>query len=161
MNPSEDSYGNRSEGAAFPEASPHADGPLVVVVDDHEDSVGVVVYVLESIQCRHISMDSGAGLLEALRSIRPDVILLDILLPDINGLDLIDLIRREFSNLQIPIIAVTALSSAQDRHAIAQKGFTDCLIKPFDLSLLRQKLQNYLYQHQSSFFPISANCSAP
>jgi len=75
---------------------------------------------------------------------RPDVILLDILLPDIDGREVCRHIREAAFGKGCRIIAVTALQSPDDKEAILNAGFDDYIAKPFRISELREKIMNLL-----------------
>lgn len=121
--------------------------PLVVIVDDHEDSLTLATHVLEGMNCRCVPTKNSAECFSILEQIRPDIILLDILLPGIDGFEVLKKVRHHFKLLEIPIIAVTAQSSQADREKIIAEGFTDYLIKPFRLNTLVETMQYHLKQY--------------
>jgi CheY-like chemotaxis protein len=99
--------------------------PLVMVVEDNEDNLLLMSYVVESIGCKLISQNSGLSAISLAQQHQPDLIILDILMPGISGIDLIQILRKESVTSMIPVIAVTALSGIEERHRIMSEGFDD------------------------------------
>jgi two-component system phosphate regulon response regulator PhoB len=93
----------------------------------------------------HVSV-AGDGV-EALKMIRehpPQVILLDILLPQMNGLELMRLLRDEPNAPAIPIIVISALGFREVVQQAIAAGAQDFMLKPFDMHALTEKLSKYL-----------------
>lgn len=118
--------------------------PIVAVVEDHEDSVEIVSCILDSMGYRRLVATCASDLLHLLSTTKPDLILLDLRLPDMNGIELIEIIRRKIQLVNIPIIAVTALVTPTIREIIMDKGFTDYLLKPFSLIDFQKLIRRYL-----------------
>jgi CheY-like chemotaxis protein len=105
--------------------------PLIMAVEDHDDSLLLISYALESIGCRFIcQMDCSTTVLVA-KEYQPDLIMLDILLPGLSGIDVVRHLKQEPLTCKIPVIAVTALASREDRNRILQAGFDDYISKPY------------------------------
>jgi len=81
-------------------------------------------------------VESGGGVLPALEADPPDLVLLDLRLPDASGLDVLRDIRRQFGDL--PVVLMTAYSSVEDAVEAMRRGASDYLAKPLDLEKLRQ-----------------------
>ena len=95
---------------------------------------------------RHELIEAGDGL-EALRILEnecPDMILLDINIPGINGLDLARKIRGDDRFALVPIIATTANVLLGDQERCLEAGCNDYLPKPLDIRILRQTMRRYL-----------------
>jgi CheY-like chemotaxis protein len=125
--------------------------PLILAVEDHDDSLLLLSYALESLGCRFICQtDSDTTVLVA-KEYQPDLILLDILLPSLSGLDVVRHLKQEPLTREIPVIAVTALASREDRERILKAGFNDYLSKPYmieDLeAIIRRMLCGKFYPH--------------
>jgi len=67
----------------------------------------------------------------------PDLILLDIMMPDMSGLDVLKLIRQQYSRVELPIILISALSTSRDITLGLQMGANDYIAKPFDVDIVR------------------------
>lgn len=121
-----------------------AQRPLALAIDDNCDNLLVLEYTLDLLGFRFLGeTDSLAGLALA-RQHHPDLILLDILLPDVDGLELVELLQQELPLADTPVIAVTGLASDEDRDRILQSGFTDYLSKPFMLDDLEVIIRRHV-----------------
>ena len=118
--------------------------PVVVAIDDDEDNLLLLRYTLEQLSCTVICITDSRLALPLIKANPPDLILLDILLPELSGFDVIKLIQGDDILRQIPVIAVTALASPEDQARILAAGFTDYLAKPFWLDTLLTMVHDYL-----------------
>jgi CheY-like chemotaxis protein len=117
--------------------------PTVLVVDDNADTRVVVRWMLERWGCQVLEACDGREAFDAVVESRPDLVLMDLTMPVVDGYDAIRAIRgrEEFSRL--PIIAVTAFDRAVARDGAAAAGFDHYLSKPIDfkrLEVLVEKL---------------------
>src|SRR5512139_1757814 len=103
-------------------------GQKILVVDDELDIVKVVRAYLEQSGFRVITASDGQQALAMFRHERPDLIVLDLNLPKMNGLDVCRAIRRESS---VPIIMLTARVEESDRLIGLEIGADDYIVKPF------------------------------
>ena len=113
--------------------------PRVLIVEDDPMVSEMLLEQLEQMMYRvvGVAIDGGEAVVMT-QSLRPDVILMDIRLPDINGFDVTKKIR-EF-NSRIPIIAQTAYAMAYDEKEAYRSGCTDFISKPIKQELLLEKL---------------------
>lgn len=127
--------------------------PLILAVEDNEDNLVLMRYALEAVGCRSICLQDSYSAVVLAKEHQPDLILLDILLPGLSGIDIVKLLKREPLTYHIPVIAVTALASAEDRERILFAGFDDYLSKPFMIeefeSMIDQHLRRKLNPHAS------------
>ncbi len=116
---------------------------IVLIVDDEMFIVDFLTEVLEAVgYLVYATADDAA--LQLARSVQPDVILLDILLPSMDGSALARLLRADPQTANIPIIAISALP---DIHThIARMDVDDYLAKPFDLGDLLDRVQHWQRQ---------------
>lgn len=75
---------------------------------------------------------------------RPDLILVDLLMPEVDGFEMIKIIRSNSDFQKIPIIAVSALGRQEDIDRAMQVGANDYVVKPFEASELLKKIEDYL-----------------
>ena len=110
------------------------DGVRVLAVDDDQDALSLLVEVLELSGARVTTADSAAGALDQLPALRPDILIADIGLPDLDGFEMIRRIRSQSEPLvrDIPAIALTAYARAQDRVRALESGFQMHIGKPAD-----------------------------
>src|SRR5580658_4690492 len=115
----------------------------IAVIEDDADLYSLVQYNLEKEGFSVVGAKTGKGALELCRRERPDLILLDIMLPDSDGLDICKGIRSDGELAQTPIIFLTARASETDRIVGLELGANDYIVKPFFIRELiaRIKLQ--------------------
>jgi len=121
-----------------------AQRPLVLAVDDNEDNLVLIGFTLELIGCAFITADTGETAIALAQRYLPDLILLDIMLPDINGIEIVTRLREDTRTKKIPIIAVTALARAEDRTNILGAGCNDYITKPYVVDDLELILRRYM-----------------
>jgi CheY-like chemotaxis protein len=120
------------------------DQPLILAVDDDDDNLLLLSYALETFGCRFISRSNSQTALDVAKTYRPDLILLDILMPHVDGMEVVQHLKHDTVTCNIPVIAVTALARAEDRQTILQAGFTDYLSKPYMLEDLEALIHRYI-----------------
>jgi len=110
------------------------DGVTVFAVDDDHDALALVREILEAAGARVTAIDSAVKALEQIEQGRPDVVIADIGLPGMDGLELIARIRRlpDRRLRQVPAAALTAYARSQDRVRSLQSGYQIHLSKPVD-----------------------------
>lgn len=102
----------------------------ILVIEDNAANMRFVVFVLESAGHRMVTaVDAEAGMVLA-REAQPDLILIDIQLPGIDGLEAIGHLRRDAATKTIPIIALTALAMKGDEERIRAAGCDGYIAKP-------------------------------
>ena len=118
--------------------------PLVLVVDDNEDNILYACGSLELYQCQHIVASNAEEALDLARDRIPDLILMDIVMPKVDGMSITKVLKNSFVTSNIPIVAVTGLASPQQREKILNAGFDDYLCKPYYIDDLADKLSLFL-----------------
>jgi DNA-binding response OmpR family regulator len=115
----------------------------IVLIEDDSDLFSLLKYNLEKEGFALTGLQTGRGALDLCRRVRPDLILLDIMLPDSDGLDICKGIRNDADLAQTPIIFLTARASETDRIVGLELGANDYMVKPFFIRELiaRIKLQ--------------------
>jgi len=118
--------------------------PRALVVDDEAPFRKVVTEILEQ---RRLEVRCAADIIEAmdvLRSWRPDILLLDVMMPGGSGLALLKRLRLDPKWRRLPIVIVSALAEKRDREAGIAAGANAYLTKPFSSSDLRRALSGYV-----------------
>jgi PAS domain S-box-containing protein len=128
-------------GQAAPTAAEINLSPLrILVVDDNTDSVESLYLLLEATGNRPFTALDGEQALEEAERVRPDVILLDIGLPRLNGYEVCRRLRREPWGQNILIIALTGWGQETDRKKAKEAGFDEHMTKPLDFNSLMRLL---------------------
>jgi CheY-like chemotaxis protein len=117
--------------------------PAVLVVDDNDDIRFIIRYLLE--ERGYLVMEAGDGLeaVEIAQSFQPDLILMDISLPSLDGIGALSLIRDRVELRATQVVAVSGYAAAEDIAAAHAAGFDDYLVKPIDTA----QLDNVLVKH--------------
>jgi len=103
----------------------------IALIEDDSDLYALLKYNLEKEGFAFVGAQTGKGALELCRRERPDLILLDIMLPDSDGLDICKGIRNHPELSHIPVIFLTARASETDRIVGLELGANDYMVKPF------------------------------
>jgi DNA-binding response OmpR family regulator len=123
----------------------------IVLIEDDADLFSLLKYNLEKEGFVLTGAQTGKGALDLCRRVKPDLVLLDIMLPDSDGLDICKGIRNDIELSQTPVIFLTARASETDRIVGLELGANDYIVKPFFVRELiaRIKLQ-FRAQHRPS-----------
>ena len=105
----------------------------ILVVDDDDMSRELLIAFLGGRRHTVIGASTGQEGIDKFRSDKPDIVFMDIRLPDMNGVEVIRYIRSNFSSSRVRIIATTGNASANEESVIREAGFDDFLSKPLDL----------------------------
>lgn len=118
--------------------------PVILIVDDERLYVDLLGELLEKYGLEaHTAYDAGDALFR-LRAKKPDLILMDLKMPQMDGLSLIDRLRSERKWRQIPIIVVSAKTGKQDQQAALDAGANRFLSKPFSSNELKSVLGEFV-----------------
>jgi len=118
--------------------------PLILVVDDVPDNVDILQMRLESQGYEVATAGDGAEALEKTRALHPDLVLLDIMMPKIDGIEVVKRLKADPSLPFIPVILVTAKADASDVIAGLESGGDDYLTKPVDHAALLARVRAML-----------------
>ena len=116
----------------------------ILVVDDDPDMVEVLCEALKGAGLATTTARDGAEALKKARSHTPDLILLDLMLPRIDGYAVCELLRAEPTTAATPVIMLTGLPGEFPRLAGVESGATDFIQKPFETAQLIQRVQHLL-----------------
>lgn len=134
---------NKSEN--FQPLSIMFDKASVLIIDDTEQVRDYIKEALSMLNLIVFAAEDGRSGLEMLESVKPDLVLLDLKMPDMNGAEVCKRIRRIPLLQNIPIIAFTASVDEGDLIKLTDRGFTGVLTKPIKLNDLTGMLSKYLY----------------
>ena len=116
----------------------------VLIVEDNELNMKLFHDLLEAHGIGTIETRSGLEVLEIARTHKPDLILMDIQLPEVSGLDVTKWLKADEALKKIPVIAVTAFAMKGDEEKIRQGGCEDYISKPISVSRFLEVIQTYL-----------------
>jgi two-component system cell cycle response regulator DivK len=116
----------------------------VLCIEDNKINMLLVSRVVEAEGYELLRAEDGPKALSMLEESQPDIILLDINIPGIHGLDLARMIREDDRLAAIPIIATTANVLVGDKERCLEAGCDEYLPKPLDIRRLRQVMQEYM-----------------
>ncbi len=117
--------------------------PIVLLIDDEKPYAEIIKSVLESLDIDVLIACDSKEALNFLQQITPDLILLDVMMPDVDGLTLLRWLR-EHSEKDIPIHVVSAKAMTEDREAALSAGADGFLAKPFDINDLQDLVRRYI-----------------
>ena len=118
--------------------------PRILIVDDEGDFIELVKFRLAGLGCEFLVAYDGVQALSQARQLKPDLILLDILLPDLDGLSVCEILRRQPATKKIPVIFMSALSSDVTKRTASMQA-SDFFTKPLDLPRLEQRICELLH----------------
>jgi two-component system cell cycle response regulator DivK len=120
----------------------------VLVVEDDQDNREMVVKVLKHNGYRPIEAVDGQEAVERVRAENPDLILLDLYIPKMNGYEVTRKLKGDQDLHHIPIIALTAHAMKGDREEALAAGFDGYITKPIDVRELPRQIEHFLRQNQ-------------
>jgi CheY-like chemotaxis protein len=115
----------------------------ILIVDDEADFIELVKFRLSDLPCEFLVANDGVQALSQARQYKPDLILLDILLPDLDGLSVCEILKRQPATKKIPVIFMSALSSDVTKRTAAMQA-EDFFTKPLDLERLVNRVRDLL-----------------
>lgn len=118
-----------------------AGGRRVLVVDDNQDAADTLAMLLELMGHETRTAHDGLAALEAASQFRPEVVLLDIGLPKMNGYDVCRRMREEDWGRSAFLVALTGWGQAEDQRKASEAGFDRHLVKPVEESVLQKLLE--------------------
>ena len=116
----------------------------VLVVDDNDMNLTLVAKILELEGYRVVLARNGREAIEAVALSMPDLAILDVMMPDMDGYELCQKLRQPPLNVVVPIVLLTAMNSDMERSLAIKAGANDIWSKPFDMELFRRRVGDLL-----------------
>ncbi len=126
------------------QAVSESEKPLILAVDDEEDNLAILKGRLTRRGYRVETADDGIGALDMLEHISPDIILLDVMMPGMDGFETCNRIKKEYGNEFLPIILLTAKDDKESKIKGLEIGADDYVTKPFDMDELNARIRAML-----------------
>lgn len=117
---------------------------MIWCVDDDSTIREIEVYTLEQMGFKARGFSGGVSMLEALKTETPELIVLDIMMPDMDGLEVLSKLRTEAAYKEIPVIMATAKGTEMDKIGGLNSGADDYLVKPFGVMEMVARVQAVL-----------------
>ena len=113
----------------------------VVVADDDRDNLMFISLILDALNFEYYLADDGRAALDLINDKQPDLVLLDIIMPVMNGIEVNIFIKADRTTSRIPTVAITGLAELEHITSIKNAGFDDYIVKPFMIEDLEAKLK--------------------
>jgi DNA-binding response OmpR family regulator len=103
----------------------------VLLIEDEPNIAEAIRFVLSRDGWEVTILADGAGAMAAVASQRPDIVILDLMLPGLSGLEILEAIRRDPATAALPVLMLTAKGQGRDREAAERAGVSRYMTKPF------------------------------
>ncbi|MGA2659888.1 MAG: response regulator [Verrucomicrobiota bacterium] len=124
--------------------------PKILVVDDEPEAVELVEFNLRQAGFDVVTAADGAEALKKARGLLPNLIVLDLMLPEVDGLEVCKMVRRDPLTAAVPIVMVTARAAEIDRILGLELGADDYITKPFSPRELILRIKKILQRSQAA-----------
>jgi len=116
----------------------------ILIVEDEEDIAGLMAHHMQAAGFNIMVAHNGAGAFKHMEKRLPDLILLDLMLPDMDGTDVCRILKRKEATRKIPVVMVTAKAEEVDRIVGLELGADDYVVKPFSTRELSLRVKGIL-----------------
>jgi CheY-like chemotaxis protein len=121
-----------------------AETRTVLVVDDSDDIRELIRLILQMRGCLVVEATNGANAVEIARQVNPNLILMDLSMPVLDGYEATRQIKAQLRTQDIPIVAVSAFCDVENRHKAVAAGCVECVSKPIDFAVIGDVVNRYL-----------------
>lgn len=118
--------------------------PTILLVEDNPESRYLFSFILQRAGCEVIQKQNGLEALDAVATLVPDLIIMDIQMPELDGLETVARMRKDSRLQRVPIVGLSAYAMNSDREKALQTGFTGYIEKPIELDSFLRQLAQYL-----------------
>jgi len=127
----------------------------ILVVDDNAELLDLICFNLKKAGFATGTARDGVEALKKARTLAPDLILLDLMLPELDGFAVCEILRHDPATASIPVMMITALNSELSRFAGMEAGANDYVTKPFSPRDLVSRVEHLILKNETG----SANCA--
>lgn len=118
--------------------------PRVLVIEDEDNIATALGYLMSTEGYEHDRIASGAGAMARIRAMHPDLVLLDVMLPEVSGYEICEDVRMDPALRDVKILMMTARGSTVERRKGLALGADGFIAKPFELRALRAEMRRLL-----------------
>jgi len=126
------------------------DRPVIVIIENDAVQRDLITMALRKINCHAIPVSSGLNAVKTIEETRPDLVLLDLFLPQINGLEILHRLQESGKLSLTTVIVISSMSYMEVVEQAKEAGAHDFLIKPFESDLLLERVKNALKRREKS-----------
>jgi CheY-like chemotaxis protein len=119
-------------------------GKKVLVVDDHPDAVNILTMILQKRGYQTVSAQDGVEALQKIQDESPELVLLDVMMPKMDGYDVCRAVKADPKTCHIPIVMLSARTDAASKERGLDLGAADYIAKPIDPAKTLEKIKKYL-----------------
>jgi CheY-like chemotaxis protein len=112
----------------------------ILIVDDNDVNLLLISKILDIEGYEVLTARSGREALRSVKENTPDLAILDVMMPEMNGYELCEKLRQPPYNICIPIVMLTAMNSESEQKRAREAGADEVWSKPFDMDVLRQRI---------------------
>lgn len=116
----------------------------ILIVEDNKESLEALEGALRAIGYSVCAAGDGVEALFALANSGFDLVLLDVMLPDMSGLEILDRVREDYSLIELPVIMLTAVTRPSEMVEALNRGANDYVTKPYDFSVIRSRINTQI-----------------
>jgi DNA-binding response OmpR family regulator len=120
------------------------DKPLLLLADDDPELIGILTRRLGVLECTIITANNGADALKLIHRERPDAVVLDVMMPQMNGWEVCKAIRADEELKELPVMMLTGIGESLNEMTSPLYGANDHIDKPFDFAELLFKIRKLL-----------------
>jgi len=121
---------------------PEINSSLILLVDDSEVSNFLMQSILEERGYSILSVSNGKDAIDLLKQQHPDLIILDIMMPEMNGFGVLESVKKFEATAKIPVIILTARNNLKDQEKAFSMGAADYVIKPIDIEDVLERVSS-------------------
>jgi len=123
--------------------------PKILVVEDEPENQLAIQVILTVEGFEVVSVEDGRLALQTAKEQRPDLILLDVMMPEINGFEVLAQLRHDEATKDIPVIMLTALAQRSDVAKAVEAGVDDYVAKPFEPDDLIERIRKAIVKRET------------
>ena len=123
-------------------------GKRVLLVEDELNIIEAIRFLLSREGWQVHTHENGADAVEVVRTLSPDLVILDVMLPGKSGFDILEDIRADETTRDLPVLMLTARGQSRDREMAEKAGVSRFMTKPFSNAEVLTAVRDLLYVHQ-------------